>query len=64
MKWNLGEPPKDGGRYLLQFFGGIVSTGRWRYGELGEPDQGQKEWRCDCCGRFATPSRWAELDDE
>lgn len=58
LKWNEGEPPRDDRRYLLRFASGIVCSGQYRTGHLGEPSQGQREWRCDCCGRFATPVAW------
>lgn len=59
--WHDGEPPKNGRTYLLKFQSGIIATGEWRYGRLGEPQQSVCDWRCDCCGRFATPEAWTEI---
>ena len=50
-------PPKDGG-VLLKFKSGIISTGKFRYGNLREPSQDTLAWRCDCCGAFADPVEW------
>lgn len=61
-QWTTGKPPKDGKRYLLGFGGGVVSSGRYRYGSPGEPQQEVKGWRCDCCGRFGTPKKWSEME--
>lgn len=63
IKWNKGQPPKDGRRYLLKFSSGIVCSGRYRLGNLHEPQQSELDWRCDCCGRFATPIGWIEHED-
>ena len=60
MVFKRGEPPKNGRTYLLKFKGGIICTGSFRYGRLSEPQQDQAYWRCDCCGRFATPIAWAQ----
>lgn len=60
MEWKVGVPPYDGKSYLMLFKSGIVCSGRLRQGELGEPQQSEVAHRCDCCGRFATPIKWAE----
>lgn len=63
MNWIKGHPPQDDTEkvYLLKFNSGIIASGRYRQGNLGEPDQMYKDWRCDCCGRFATPEYWSKL---
>lgn len=61
IKWNEGEPPKDGKTYLMKFGSRIICSGSYRMGALGEPQQSVPMWRCDCCGRFATPTHWAEI---
>jgi hypothetical protein len=63
IKWNDGDPPRDGKTYLFQFASGIICSGQYRLGEMGEPCYGSltKNYRCDCCGRFATPVRWARI---
>ena len=58
-----GEPPKNGRTYLLKFIGGIMCTGSYRYGKLGEPQQEQAYWRCDCCGKYAMPIAWARIEE-
>ena len=60
MVFRHGEPPKDGRTYLLKFKSGIICTGSFRYGRLLEPQQDQAYWRCDCCGKYATPIAWAQ----
>lgn len=66
MIWNEGEPPKpkyyrESKPYLLKFASGIICSGAYRYGCRGEPQQDTMAWRCDCCGRFATPVAWMEM---
>jgi hypothetical protein len=63
MKWSEGQPPKDGKTYLLKFKSGIVCSGTYREGKVGEPQKWRKDWRCDCCGRFATPTHWASISN-
>lgn len=63
INWKDGMPYiKDDKTYLLKFRSGIICTGRFRYGMLGEPSQDTLAWRCDCCGRFAAPIAYAELE--
>lgn len=38
-----------------------IYCGRYRYGNLGEPQQDILAWRCDSSGRFANPTHWMEL---
>lgn len=60
MSWQpIETAPKDHS-ILLKFPGDILCSGRQRYGYLGEPQQDCFAWRCDCCGRFATPVAWME----
>lgn len=63
IEWKKGEPPKDGRIYLLKFSGGIICSGEYRYGNLGEPQQHIRAWRCECCGRFSTPIEWVNIPD-
>ena len=60
--WISGEPPNDGGNYLLKFNSGVICTAEYRYGRTGEPQTGVIDWRCDCCGKFATPVAWMLID--
>lgn len=61
--WKEGEPPKgDGHTYLLKFSSGIICTGSYRYGSLGDPQPTVLAWRCDCCGRFAVPRYWTDIN--
>lgn len=48
----IEKAKKNGTSYELVTVGGIVCTGRFRYGERGEPQQDVADWRADCCGRF------------
>lgn len=60
--WNYGEPPQIASRrYLLRFASGIICSGQWRAGRLGEPQPREIGWRCDCCGKWATPIAWIDL---
>jgi hypothetical protein len=61
-EWTLGQPPTNERTYLLKFNSGIICTGSFRYGRLGEPQQSVLGWRCDCCGRFSAPRAWATVD--
>lgn len=36
-------------------------VGRERFGNLGEPQMAEFEWRCDSSGRFARPTHWQPL---
>ena len=38
-----------------------IYCGKQRYGNYGEPQQEEFEWRCDSSGRFATPTHWMPL---
>jgi hypothetical protein len=40
-----------------------IYCGRWRHGDLGEPQQGVFAWRCDSSGRFANPTHWMPLPE-
>jgi hypothetical protein len=60
-EWIQGEPPRDGRRYLLRFKSGIVCSGMWRKGDIGDPQNNQIAWRCDCCGRFADPVSYMQV---
>jgi len=62
LNWREGEPPKDGKKYLILVAGGIIVTARYRYGNCGEPQPDEKQWRCDCCGRFGGIQAWALAD--
>ena len=62
IKWTEGEPPKDNIRYLYMCKSGIIGSGSYRHGNLGEPQQGVKSWRLDCCGRFSNPAAWATIN--
>jgi len=63
--WTEGQPPKKSAvkTFLLKAKSGIVCSGKYRYGNLGEPSQNTLDWRCDCCGRFATPIAWATIPE-
>lgn len=61
IEWIKGEPPKNERTYLLKFNSDIICSGEYRYGRLGEPDQDVLAWRCDCCGRYATPKAYAVI---
>ncbi len=62
IEWKEGCPPKnDNKTYLLKFKGSIICTGRYRYGLKGEPSQNTIAWRCDCCGRYATPIEYTTI---
>lgn len=50
--WTASNAPTPNGPYLS----------RYRYGLRGEPQQDELAWRCDCCGRFYTPTHWLPLD--
>ena len=63
IKLKNGEPPKDSRTYLLKFKSGILCSGKYRYGLTGEPQKDEAAWRCDCCGRFATPIAWEEVPE-
>ena len=67
IEWNaIGDkqPPKDKS-VLIKFFGGVIAMGRERYGNLGEPQQSEFAWRCDCCGRFAHKIvGWCDLEED
>ena len=52
IKWKSGSPPDRNKRYILMFSGGIIASGEYRYGRLGEPFQNDLDWRCDCCGSY------------
>ena len=41
---------------------GLVYSGRYRYGNLGEPQQDICAWRSDCSGRFVEPVGWIPLE--
>lgn len=56
-----GTPPRDRRTYLLKFKTGIVCSGSYRLGRMGEPQPEIIDWRCDRCGRFATPVAWCVL---
>lgn len=53
--------PKD--KSVLLYCSNIVPTycGRYRYGNLGEPQQNTLAWRCDSSGTFAHPTYWQPL---
>ena len=38
-----------------------IYCGKQRYGNLGEPQQGEFAWRCDSSGRFVCPTHWMPL---
>lgn len=38
--------------------------GRFRFGNLGEPQPHEQAWRCDSSGRFAQPTHWMEAPDQ
>ncbi len=38
-----------------------IYCGRYRTGNLGEPQPSQAAWRCDSSGRFANPTHWQPL---
>ena len=40
---------------------GVTYIGRFRYGNLGEPQQSVLAWRCDSSGRFSHPTHWMEV---
>ena len=61
MDWIKGTPPQDGKSYIMKFKSGIICSGRYRYGGLGDPQQAVLDFRCDCCGRYATPIEWAYI---
>jgi hypothetical protein len=60
--WNKGKPPKDGETYLLIYSTGVVCSGSYRKGGLGEPQQDVESWRCDCCGRFGGVVAWSDFE--
>lgn len=64
LTFKQGTPPKDKRTYLLKFKSGIVCTGSYRYGRIGEASQETIDWRCDCCGRFSTPIAWLEISSK
>lgn len=58
----IATAPKKGD--ILLYF--PTSTGIWaqgskRHGRLGEPEQDEFMWRCNCCGRFGNPTHWLPL---
>lgn len=61
IKFEDRQPNNSHAKILMKFSSGIICSGSLRYGHLGEPSQDTYAWRCDCCGRFATPYEWAEL---
>ena len=62
VRWIKGEPPRDGKSYLVKFKTDIIVMASWRHGERGEPNPEIKDFRCACCGKYATPEYWASLD--
>jgi hypothetical protein len=62
INWIEGQPPTNERTYLFKFNSGIICSGEYRYGRKGEPQENVLAWRCDCCGRFATPMAWAVID--
>lgn len=62
MIWHKGTPPRDGNTYLLKFYTNIICSGAYRRGTCFDPQPDVLDWRCDCCGRFATPKEWAQLN--
>ena len=58
-QWKSGVPKDRKGHFLLLFRGGVICSGRHRYGHPGEPQQNVSDWRCDCCGCFGTPVAYA-----
>ena len=61
LTWYNGPPPKDGATYLVEYASGIICSAKYRRGGLGEPNQIEVDYRCDCCGKYATPIRYARL---
>ena len=59
VKFHEGEPPRNGRTYVLKFKDGTLCSGSYRNGRMGEPQQNEAYWRCDCCGRMAMPIAWA-----
>ncbi len=62
-EWQPIETAPKGETILLLFRWGIAASGKARYGNLGEPSQDTFDWRCDCCGRFSTPTHWMPLPE-
>lgn len=62
MQWQPIETASKDTSVLLYCRGFVsVYCGRKRYGNLGEPQQGEFAWRCDSSGRFAKPTHWMPL---
>lgn len=53
MTWQPPETAPKDTSVIVMFYGGLVGIARERYGKIGEPQQNEFAWRCDCCGRFA-----------
>ena len=65
IKWIIGTPPKKiGKKYLYMFETGVVCTGEYRDGVFMEPSHGTIDYRCDCCGRHATPIAYADCVED
>ena len=64
IQWKKGTPPENTGEtFLLHFKSGVICSGRYRRGSMGEPSGITLDWRCDCCGRFSTPDYWARFEE-
>ena len=46
---------------ILLLSPGSIYVGSYRDGMRGEPRQGERFWRADCCGRMASPTHWMPL---
>jgi hypothetical protein len=57
------RPAPQGRTLLLKTRNGIIYTGTYRNGNLGEPQQMEYGWRTQCCGRFSTPAYWSEYSE-
>jgi len=53
-------PPPKAAHILMRTKRGIVSSGKYRYGTLGEPQQDVLDWRCNCCEGFGGMFEWME----
>lgn len=59
------SPPPREERIIVRWMpdGTVFSTARYRFGQLGDPQQDIKTWRADCCGRFSGIYLWAHIDE-